>query len=273
MNEPAEGPTCGLGQLCNHWDEVLRCARPPHARDSESLADIVRPGTNGGYEVRPADMEAMPWRSLLAGEAHSPQLNLVMLDHSGCEAVDLIWRTYFPHIQYTHRSQNTLHLTDCQQEIWVNEVLLLSLWESCLEDVVHHHSQFFGEAQLKMRVHQKQGWRRNEGNWSLNMHHVILSKHLPAFWRRVQAHAHRHDQFRDLLLFCHSKDVKLDFKAGTFQVCRAKFLDYMNAHFDLTQMVRKEAWVNIAFEDTPAKPVTVGDLCVTLLRRTSCLRR
>ncbi len=60
------------------------------------------------------------------------------------------------------------------------------------------------------------------------------------------------------------------FKAGTFRGCRTKFLDYMGMHFDLTQMVRQEAWVDITFEDTPAKPMGRDDRCVTSGGRTAC---
>lgn len=136
------------------------------------------------------------------GGHHLHHTRNLWLGHSG-HGYSWSVHIYFPPIKYTRRSKDTLHLTDCQQEAWVNDVLLPSLRESCPEDVVDHHPPTFQEARLKMRA-QEQGWRQNESNRSLNMHHVIPSEHLPAFWRSVQAHTRHHNQFRDLFLFCHA---------------------------------------------------------------------
>ena len=58
---------------------------------------------------------------------------------------------FFPNMNYCHGSHDTLHLTDAQQQTWVNAILLPSLRNSCPEDVVHHHSWLFEEARLKAR--------------------------------------------------------------------------------------------------------------------------
>lgn len=172
---------------------------------------------------------------------------------------------YFPGIICTHRTKNTLHLTNYQQKMWVDEVLLPSLQKSCPEDVVHHHPQSFQKAQLKMWV-RRDRCRRNEAARSLNMHHIIPGEHLPSFWRGSRPTPTGTTSSAISSSSFTPRTSSWTPRRGMFRVCRTKFLDYMDAHFNLAQMTPTDAWVDIAFEDTSAKPVGADNLCVTFPR-------
>jgi len=198
----------------------------------------------------------------------------------GHSAFSFIFPLYilFPRMPYNPDTSDTLHLTDAQQRVWVDEILLPRLRRACPPDIVHHHPQSFDEARLKAQALMSETVASNRPQKQLAMHEFIPERHLDMFWHEVLERVGRGGegpfaQFQDFVLFANAKDLKLRTKAPTFFQCRIEFDRLLRSRFDLQHADLEQTWVDIAFKDCPPHNDIDTPSGHTLLRRIGYLSR
>ena len=60
---------------------------------------------------------------------------------------------FFPHMEVKDRGET--HLSDKEQAIWVNHILLPALKSSCSPDIYQHHPHSFMDTDFKTKVKQE----------------------------------------------------------------------------------------------------------------------
>jgi len=170
------------------------------------------------------------------------------------------------------------HLSDGEQEIWIDRIVLPALKHSCSPDVYQHHPHSFADADFKAKV--KQECFTTGTGQPMDIRYEIPESCLDAFWIEVQRLSHEYpgdeylpaDAFHDLFLVVSGHGLKLFTKRDTFDQARDDYLSHLDIcfNFNAEQIPTDDCWLDLGLEDTP---FSAGDPAegVTLLRKLHCL--
>ena len=168
--------------------------------------------------------------------------------------------------------RETTHLTDSEQEAWIDHVVLPALRLSCPSHVVQHHPRSFADANAKAHVRAE---RFDEGSYqAMDIAYTVPAEHLGAFSDALTANANTNThpevaKFQGLFFVVSGHDQKLHTGAANPSVCRQRFLEQLRLAFNCDFSTLEDCWLDFGIEDTPQ--VTPGQAPVTLLRKTTCL--
>jgi hypothetical protein len=172
---------------------------------------------------------------------------------------------FFPHLP---RYQEN-HLTDAEQRIWLDEIVIPSINEVYPADVCQHQPASWDEVDSKSRVRMESPYSTGR---LTNVRGYLPEGHLEALWAAVQrrcAQVPLHDHgplFREPSLLITNHDLKCLFKSDTVTTLQTKFQRHLARCFHLPQVRLDRSWIDYAHEDTPLDPG------ITLLYRTGCLQ-
>ena len=173
----------------------------------------------------------------------------------------------FPHMPVTQKLGT--HLTNEQQQTWLDEIVLPALKVTCPKDILQHHPRSFQEVQAKASV-RKEIHPTGSGQ-NMDLRYCIPEIYLSAFWTEVQRHceSERHPLFRDAFLIVSGHGLKLSTKKISFAEVKTAFMEHLNTCFHVNEelMPAKECWVDLGQEDTPEPMRQYG---LTLLRKSAC---
>lgn len=183
---------------------------------------------------------------------------------------------FFPHMAV--KDGGGTHLSDGEQAVWVDDIILPALKRSCPPDIYQHHPHSFADADFKAKV-KRECFTTVTGQ-PMDIRYVVPESCLGTFWVEVQRLSHQytgngrvpHDAFHNLFLVITGHGLKLFTKRDTFDLARNDFLSHLSLCFNFgeEQIPADDCWLDLGIEDTPfsATDPTRG---VTLLRKLHCL--
>src|SRR5207245_1113260 len=88
----------------------------------------------------------------------------------------------FPHLAIKEYGET--HLSDKEQEVWINNIILPALKRSCPPDIYQHHPHSFADADFKAKVKQE-CFTTGTGE-AMDIKYIIPESCLDTFWANVQ---------------------------------------------------------------------------------------
>ena len=183
---------------------------------------------------------------------------------------------FFPHMAVKDGGET--HLSDREQAVWIDHIVLPALKLSCPPDVYQHHPHSFAEADAKAKV--KQECFTTGTGQPMDIRYIVPESCLDTFWAKIQHLSYDHtgnrtiprNAFRDPFLVITGHGLKLFTKRDTFSLARNDYLRHLNQCFDFNaeQIPTEDCWVDLGMEDTPvsAEDPSRG---ITLMWKLHCL--
>ncbi|KAI9851008.1 MAG: hypothetical protein M1824_002928 [Vezdaea acicularis] len=161
------------------------------------------------------------------------------------------------------------HLTDVQQEEWIDNIIIPSLRESCPDDILQHHPRSFAEVKIKATA--KQEWHPTGVQQPIDLRSCIPEEYLDCFWNLVlqKCNSPRFAIFREVFLIVQGHNLKLFTKKLDPQQVRQDYFRHLRQCFHANEryMPAQKCWVDLGLEDTPEP---FQNEAVTLLRKSKC---
>ena len=166
------------------------------------------------------------------------------------------------------------HLTNVEQEIWINRIVLPALRRTCrclgLEDVLQYHPQNYQEAQYKSTIRTESAFDGPQNPFDVR--YALPEDSLALFSKHIRELANSSSlqaQFGGLLFYITRHDLKGDTRyEGAFPGFQEKILAYLNTQFHLDHFIDQDFWIDIAKQVTPISDSRVK---LTLLYKSHCL--
>ena len=137
----------------------------------------------------------------------------------------------FPYMEV----HNETHLTDEQQRIWIDDIVLPSLRESCSVDVLQHHPRIFADASTKAYV-QREFLLTAAPNTPMDIRYTVPEGSLEALWNALQHRCGKavYTHFRGAFLIVSGHDLKLHSKHADRRTAESVIWSSLNADLILT---------------------------------------
>ena len=175
-------------------------------------------------------------------------------------------------------TEGETHLTNAQQTIWIDNIILSVLRQSCSEHVLQHHLCSFTDVSYK--THTKCEFQSTEITQVIDIQYTVLKTALAALWDMILkgcnqsdfSSAQMHSAFKNLFLMISDHDLKLHTKHSICQCIEENYLCHLNICFcfELELFSDEDCWLNLEMKNTPLW--LLRDNCrIILLCRTECL--
>lgn len=176
---------------------------------------------------------------------------------------------FFPKMTVGKSSET--HLTDRQQQIWLDRVIIPSLSAVCPSHVVQHHPRSYDEASTKSHV-------KTEGHpqgavQPIDIRYTVPQQYLARFWSTILQTITGLSlidpeiaPFCDPFLVISGHNLKLQTKSDSLEEVFQTYHEHLRTCFDFSteSFPLDECWL----EDTPSGPANMG---LTILRKATCL--
>ncbi len=118
---------------------------------------------------------------------------------------DASTHVFFPHLAV--KEDGSTHLSDEEQQRWVDDILRPALRRTCGHHIRQHWPKRFDDADYRARVKGESGGQRT--GHAIDTHYTIPAARADAFWKAVVARSERHPLFRGLVLVIQAHNLKL----------------------------------------------------------------
>ena len=166
---------------------------------------------------------------------------------------------------------STTHLTQGEQERWIDSIVLPALRRTCPNDCVQHHPRSYRDALCKANV--KKEFHPHGLEAAIEARYDIPEEYQRAFWTHACNLCSLFPEFADPVLLISGHNLKLVTKRDSVLQARNDFWTHLNQCFILgnseDDISADDFWFDLGMEDTPS--MGTDQPGVTLLRKTSCL--
>lgn len=176
--------------------------------------------------------------------------------------------TFRTYVVFRHMStkQTGTCLTDEEQQIWIDDIVIPALRHAFGADVAQHHVRSFAAARRKSRVLQEK--HPNGSQESITLHGVLPEEGLADFSAHledqirdcIQRRPARYTPYKDPLFVIAGHDLKCITKSSTLAQLQTKFTALLEACFRFTPeyFPESDCWLDVGAEDT-ADDVSCGE--------------
>jgi hypothetical protein len=168
------------------------------------------------------------------------------------------FRTYMV-FRHMSTARTGTGLTDEEQKIWIDDIVLPVLRRTFDDDVVQHHPQSFTAARCKARAQQEK--HPSGAQHPINFRAAIPEDGLVEFSTGleeqirdgVRRQPERYSPYKDPLFLVVGHDLKLKTKSATLGRLQTKFVALLETCFRFTPeyFPENDCWVDVGLEDTP----------------------
>lgn len=181
--------------------------------------------------------------------------NLCLSQELASEDFEYDCHIFFSHM--TVSSQSETHLTDQQQKIWIDKIILSTLRVSYINDILQHHFQSFADIIIKVSV--KTEYHLHSNNHAMNIQYQISETDLNNFWNAVTVNCICFEDYCDFYLVISEHELKLFIKCDSAADIYVYFLNHLNKCFHFTEryLSVNDCWLNLRMKNTSQTEINV----------------
>lgn len=184
------------------------------------------------------------------------------------EDYDYVCHMFFLYMIITNKDLSN-QLSDSQQRIWINDIILSALRFSCFNDILQHYSWSFVDADIKVWIKKK--IYSHESEQAINVYYCILKTALNTFWNEVLqlCRTFSHQKYWEFFLIISEHDLKLYIKCDSVTQTQMNFLNHLNQCFKINDdyMSSMNCWLDLSLKNTSE---TEFKHSIMLLLKTTC---
>jgi hypothetical protein len=180
--------------------------------------------------------------------------------------------------RYMSTAKTGTHLTEEEQEFWIDEIVLPVIRQTYESDVIQHLPHSYAAAKRKAYVKQEK--HLSGAQHAINLYAILPDDGLGQFSANLQEYIRagiqrapeRFRPYQDPLFVVTGHDLKLKFKRNMIAEQRATFLQFLRTCFRFRPeyFPEEDCWLDLGIEDTPTagscgSSGTLGDCSLPLL--------